>query len=159
MLISHVSNTSTLLAIHSDGGSVKTKPSPRPQTPPPALTFTQASASALCCRHSGHIPCIPVKCGYTVFALHRSAVVPSELKWLLLLCCCNPKPPEDFLSVCVSMLLSFLSLFPQSFSRPLCRPCFLWVFFVFPEGWFSLLHSVLVLTAISVSCMASSLLV
>lgn len=65
-----------------------------PLCSPPTLTFTQASALALCCRHSGHIPCIPVKFGYTVFALHSVADVPSELESLL--CGYKPKAPEDF---------------------------------------------------------------
>lgn len=63
---------------------------------PPTLTFTQASALALCCRHSGHIPCIPVKCGYTLFALHSVADVPSELESLMLLRSYNPKPQRMF---------------------------------------------------------------
>lgn len=102
---------------------------------PPTLTFTQASALALCCRHSGHIPCIPVKCGYTVFALHSFADVLSELDSLLLLCCYNPKPQRIFVCVCFhvafyplpSLCLSLaLQPFPPFISCLIVQPFICW---------------------------------
>lgn len=84
---------------------------------PPTLTFTQASALALCCRHSGHIPCIPVKCGYTLFALHSVADVPSELESLMLLRSYNPKPRGCF-------HVAFAPLFPPSLSLTHPAVCF-----------------------------------